>query len=268
MQRVKISNQSPLRILIYGKPGSGKTTLAGTAGLDERSAPVLWLDAGGNPISLSRLKAARIDVLRLTAVSDLAAVYNWVAQGQQAKDIFALENRLTPPYRTIVFDGITHIQRLSFDAIMNNENIAPGVIPAKPAWGHYRSVLAQMIVIASKFYTLPIHMIMTALEHPDQRRLDATDPESVYIYNEPMLSGQTVAELPGWALNVGRIALAASYTDKIIKAVKAEAHQPIIQFAPTRYIDAKDQHGLGDYIANPSIKRFLDTIEANAGTTA
>lgn len=264
MQRVKISLRSPLRLLIYGKPGAGKTTLAGTAGLDERSAPVLWLDAGGNPISLSKLKNARIDVLRIAAVSDLANVYNWVVEGQPANHIFAKENRLTSGYKTVVLDGITHTQRLSMDAITNSEALAPGLTPPKPAWGHYRSVLAQMILIGSKFYTLPLHMIMTALDHPDQRRLDAADPDSVFIYNEPMLSGQSVAELPGWALSVGRMALAASYPDTIVKAVKADARQPIIQFVPTRYVDAKDQHGLGDYIANPTIKKFLDTIEANA----
>lgn len=264
MQRVTISPRSPLRILIYGKPGAGKTTLAGTAGLDERSAPVLWLDAGGNPISLSKLKTPRIDVLRIAAVSDLANVYNWLVEGQPAKHIFAQENRLTPPYKTVVLDGITHTQRLSMDSIIGSEALAPGQTPPKPAWGHYRAVLAQMILIGSKFYTLPLHMIMTALDHPDQRLLDPTDPNSAFIYNEPMLSGQSVAELPGWALSVGRIALAASYPDSIVRQVKAEARQPIIQFVPTRYVDAKDQHGLGDYIANPTIKKFLDTIDERA----
>jgi AAA domain-containing protein len=264
MQRVRISRQSPLRVLIYGKAGAGKTTLAGTAGLDPRSSPVLWLDCGGNPISLAKLRKPAITVMRITAVAELANVYNWLAAGQPAKDYFALENRLTPPYKTVVFDGITHVQRLSFDAILGTENIAPGLTPPVPAWPHYRSSLAQMIVIASKFYTLPLHVIMTALDHPDQRQLDPTDPKTAFIYHEPMLQGQSVDELPGWALSVGRIALAASYIDRIVREVKAEAHQPIIQFVPTRYVDAKDQLGLGDYIANPTVKRFLDTIEANA----
>lgn len=264
MQRVKISPLSPLRLLIYGKPGARKTTLAATAGLDERTAPVLWLDAGGNPISISRLKGARIDVLRIGAVSDLAAVYNWFAANQPAKDVFALENRLTPPYKTLVFDGITHIQRLSFDAITNSENVAPGLIPPKPEWAHYRSVLSQMIVIASKFYTLPINVIMTALEHPDQRFLIPGDQSTQFIYTEPMLSGQTVSELPGWALNVGHMMIAASYDPRIVRAIKADDNDVIVQFKPTRYVDAKDQHRLGDYIANPTITKFLDIIEANA----
>jgi len=264
MQRVKISLLLPLRVLIYGKPGAGKTTLAGTAGLDERSAPVLWLDCGGNPSVLAKLKGARIDVLRITQVRELENVYNWLAEGQPAKHIFAQENALKPPYRTIVFDGITQVQRLSFDMVMGTEAQAPGTLAPKPAWTHYRAVLSQMIVIASRFYTLPLHIIMTAFDHPDMRQLDPTDDKTAFTYHEPMLQGQSVDELPGWALSVGRLALAASYTDIIVKSVKAEAHQPIIQFKPTRYIDAKDQHGLGDYIANPTIKRFLDTIETNA----
>lgn len=264
MQRVKISPVSPLRLLIYGKPGVGKTTLAGTAGTDARSAPVLWLDAGGNPISLSRFKAPRIDVLRIAAVSDLVEIYNWLAAGQDAKAFFAVENRLAPPYKTIVFDGITHIQRLSFDAIMNTQNIAPGMVPPVPAWPHFRSALGQMIVIASKFYTLPIHVIVTALDHPDQRLRDPDDKQSTYIFHEPMLQGQSVDEFPGWALSVGRMALASTYTDVIVKQTKAELHQPIIQFKPSRYVDAKDQHNLGDYFANPTIGKFLDIIDSRA----
>lgn len=264
MQRIKLSKRSRLKLLIYGKPGKGKTTFAATAGLDDRTAPVLWIDAGGNPIVITRLKDARIDVLQIDALGDLTAIYTWLKAGQPAKNAFALENGLTPPYKTIVFDGISHMQRLSFDAIMNTGDLAPGLIPPKPEWTHYRSVLGQMIGIASKFYTLPLHVIVTALEHPDPRFLIPGQTNSQYIYYEPLLAGQSVDEFPGWALNVGRVALTSTYDDMVIKDLKADGTYNILQFLATRYVDAKDQHDFGPYHANPSVRKLLDIMDAKS----
>lgn len=277
MRKVTLSARSHLRLLIYGKPGKGKTYFAGTAAKDERTAPVLWIDAGGNPISLTHLglKAddTRLTLLAIDKLSDLADVYNWLrgvngAPAQDPKHIYALENNLKPPYRTIVFDGITHMQRLSFDAIMQSEDLAPGLMPPKPAWQHYRSVLGQMIGIASKFYTLRMHVVVTALEHPEPRYLVPGDASTAYTYYEPLLAGQSVDEFPGWSLNVGRMALAASYDEQTIAANNARDAYSMLQFKATRYVDAKDQHNFGPYHADPTITKLLNIMDAKAPPAA
>jgi hypothetical protein len=273
MRKVTLSARSPLRLLVYGKPGKGKTRFAGTAATDERSAPVLWVDAGGNPITLTHLglKAddPRVTLLAIEKLSDLAEIYNWLrgtngAPAQDPRHIYALENGLKPPYRTLVFDGITHMQRLSFDAIMKTEDLSPGLTPPKPEWGHYRSVLGQMIGIASKFYTLRMHVIVTALEHPEMRFLVPGDNQTAYTYYEPLLAGQSVDEFPGWALNVGRMALASTYPEQVITANNARDAYSMLQFQATRYVDAKDQHNFGPYHADPSVKKLLDIMDAKA----
>jgi len=268
MRRVLLSPRSRLRLLIYGKPGSGKTTFAGSAAKDDRTSPVLWIDAGGNPIVLTRIGLTaddpRITVLAIDKLSELADIYKWFKAGQPANDIVALENSLTPPYKTLVFDGITHLQRLSFDAIMNTGDLAPGLVPPKPEWGHYRSVLGQMIGIASKYYTLPIHVIVTALEHPEQRFLVPGESSTQYVFREPLLAGQSVDEFPGWALNVGRMALTSTYEDKVIRANKAEDSYSLLQFKATRFVDAKDQHNFGPFHADPTIKKLLDIMDEKA----
>lgn len=266
MRQVVLSGRSPLKLLIYGKPGKGKTTFAGSAALDPRTAPVLWIDAGGNTISLTRLGIfegdPRLKPLALEKLSDLAECYRWFREGQKPQDVYALENGLTPPYRTLVFDGITQMQRLSFDAIMKTEDLSPGLIPPKPEWGHYRSVLGQMIGIASKFYTLRLHVIVTALEHPEPRYLTPGDNQSAYTYYEPLLAGQSVDEFPSWALNVGRIALSSTYDDMTVAANNARDTFSMIQFKATRYVDAKDQHNFGPYHADPTITKLLDIMDA------
>jgi hypothetical protein len=268
MRQVILSPRSRLRLLIYGRAGSGKTTFAGSAAKDERTAPVLWLDAGGNPIVLTRLSLTaddlRLKILGVDQLSELAAIYNWFRDGQDPKNIVALENGLKPPYKTLVFDGITHLQRLSFDAIMGTGDLAPGLIPPKPEWGHYRSVLGQMIGIASKYYTLPLHIIVTALEHPEQRFLVPGESSTQYIFREPLLAGQSVDEFPGWALNVGRMALTSTYEDKVIKANGAADSYSLLQFKATRFVDAKDQHNFGPFHADPTVKKLLDIMDAKA----
>lgn len=268
MKPVALSARSRLRLLIYGKPGSAKTTFAATAAKDQRTAPVLWIDAGGNPISITRLGLTagdpRIAVLAAERLADLADVYKWLSEGQNPNALIAKENGLIPPYRTIVFDGITQLQRLSFDAIMGTETLLPGLMPPKPEWGHYRSVLGQMIGIASYYYTLPMHVIVTALEHPDQRFLIPGDSKTQYVHYEPLLAGQSIDEFPGWALNVGRLALATTYDDVTIKANKADNAYSLMQFKATRFVTAKDQHNFGPYHADPSVTKLLDIMDTNS----
>ena len=263
MKSLKLTKRSRLRLLIYGKPGQGKTTLAGTATLDDRTAPVLWLDCGGNPIVLSRLKNPRVSLLQIDQPSDMAVVYKWIKGGQQPNAMLAVEHELTPPYKTIVFDGITGIQWQNFNIAQGITDLAPGEYVPPPEWGHYRSVLAQMVMIAAKFYTLPMHIIFTALEHPEQRFIVPGESKTQYIYREPALAGQSVDQFPGWALNVGRLALVSTYDPKTQKeAGAADKDYNILQFKPTLYVDAKDQHGFGPYHVNPTIRKLLDIMDA------
>lgn len=279
MQRVKIDPRSKLRVLVYGKPGSGKTTFAATAALDPRTSPVLWVDAGGNPISIAHtfnragkaIDETAIAVLKLDRIEELTEVYAWLANGQP-EDAFAKSNGLTPGFKTIVFDGFTQIQRLSFESVQNTSGIMPGQSAPKPQWTHFRSVLGQMIIVASKFYTLPLHVIATALEDTDVRYRTQGDPETQYNYYQPLFSGQTLHELPAWALNVGRMTHIGA-TDRTTVAKHfggrglAEA-RTVVQFERTEYVDAKNQHGIADYHVNPNVTAMIEEIYAKAPKAA
>lgn len=279
MQRVRIDPRSKLRVLVYGKPGSGKTTFAATAALDPRTTPVLWIDAGGNPISIAHTFAragmpideTKVTVLRMDAITDLTDIYAWLAAGQP-EDAFAKNANIQSGYKTVVFDGFTHIQRLSFENVQNTANLMPGQNAPKPQWTHFRSVLGQMIIIASKFYTLPLHIIATALEDTDIKYRTPGNPDTQYNYYQPLFSGQTLHELPAWALNVGRMthigAFDRSMTGRLPDPRELNSAKTIVQFERTEYVDAKNQHGIADFYVNPAITAFLDAIYAKAPSKA
>ncbi len=259
-----------LRILAYGKPGSGKTTFLGSACDDDRTWPVLHVDVSGNPESLVKRPSTSKDakmptVLRLQKLSELNAIYDFFATGQPSNHVLCTKLGIKPSFKTLVFDGITAIQRKSFALVLAQENLKPGDIPAKAEWPVYRSVLSQMLNIATAFFQelRGIHVLVSCLEHTDMR----TEPTSgrQYEYAEPGLQGQAVTELPGEALCVMRFATKHSLAPEIGKRLTAK--YTVAQLNETRYVYAKDQHhfqtisvGEANYIADPTVSILLDQL--------
>lgn len=260
---LRAANQT-LRLLAYGVPGSGKTTFTGTAALDDRTSPVMHVDCSGNPESLLK-QTQQGDVFTLDALSELNAIYDWLSKGQPAAHEMVTRVGAQPGYRTLVFDGITAIQRKSFDLVMGAETTKPGNVEVKADWVHYRGVLAQMLRIATLFLHMPkMHVIVTALEKPEKRYVLPGDEKTAYWYIEPALQGQSQIELPGEALTVMRFAHHTQMPPEIAKDFEKTTNglYCITQLQPSKTVYAKDQHGFNArYLANPTVSALLDRLE-------
>lgn len=251
-----------LKILLYGQAGSTKTRTSGTACFDARTAPVLWLDNGGNPVSIRRYETLP-DFIGITKLADYNPIYEWLIAGQPKDHILVKEFNLHPPYKTLVIDGVTGTQRLSFGVVLGATNQGPSDIPPGMEFKHHGQVLRQMTVFGeSFFYKLNMHVIMTALESEKQ-----DDRVGGFRYG-PLLWGQSAGELPGQATAVARMMHVERVDAKTKIAIRdvPEKVDSVAIFRPGPNYVAKDQYGgLPDIMYNPTVTKMLDAIGIVAG---
>src|SRR5258708_16502461 len=95
MNITKPGESTHLKALIFGPYGSGKTHFLGSAQLDERTSPAIYLDFEGGEQTLAGLD---IDMVKVRTWEDFNEVYSALAAGEGG-------------YRTILLDSLseTHV---------------------------------------------------------------------------------------------------------------------------------------------------------------
>lgn len=139
-------------IVIYGKPGVGKTELASQAADSPHGAPVLYLNLEGGAWSLShRDDITIVDILTFRQ-------FVTVAQG--------LFRARTLSYKSIIIDSTSELQAMSVVEILGaGGGILGTSLMTQQNWG---KSTADMLMIARGFHDLArrtgTHVIFTALE--------------------------------------------------------------------------------------------------------
>ncbi len=258
--RVQPSKEKFLKVLLYGQPGSTKTRTAATAALDSRMAPVLMLEQGGNPLSI-RDYPQLPDIIHVEHLEEYNPFYEWLAAGQPADHYVAKRFELKPPYRTLIIDSITEVQRFSFRLVTGNSKTGPGTIPQSTEIQHFNKVLGQMVTFANLFFSLPMHVILTSLEREDRDEATGT------IMYKPLLWGQSGSEVAGYAYLVARLVHRAKLQGKELRMVEDAITDDTVSvalFRPSGKYVAKDQYGcMGAYMADPTMTKMLDLLEAS-----
>lgn len=250
-----IPNTAYLRILLEGRSGATKTRTAYSATLDPRAQSVLAIDAGGQPRSIADYRPEP-NIISVESVADLTRIYNWLRRGQPAGDSLVREMELTPPYRTLIIDGFTEIQRLVIAGITGDAmKGAPDVSKERSM---YNTILAQTMGIAQAYYSLPMHVIGTVLEGERQ------EGENGPTFYRPLMVGQSREQLASYAEIVGRMMHIDRVSGAVRKAIDAEVTPDTISvavFKSNPRHDAKDQTGrLDDIIIDPTISKVMDLL--------
>lgn len=163
-------------ILIYGDSGTGKTTLAGSADAVPSMRPVLFIDVEGGTNSL-RHTYPEVSTVRVKTWKEMQALYNALYEGNH-------------PYRTVVLDSLTEIQKFNMYGIMNDlAQKRPDLDPDIPGMREWGKNLEQLRRMVRGFRDLPMHTIFTALKRDDK------DAKTGITTMKPSLSGKLADEV-------------------------------------------------------------------------
>lgn len=182
--------RAPVNVLLYGAPGTGKTTFAASC-----PGPTLFFDVDGglrsitstkNPEKAKIFTELSIDPAQIFyfPIRSLADLFNRIEQ--VSNEFRADSNR----YGTIALDTLTELQRVLIEDILRSQN------RATPQLQDWNVVLLQMQRIVRAIKALPCHSVFLAHEQTKDGRI------------VPALSGQILTELPAYMDEVWRYVVA------------------------------------------------------------
>jgi len=164
------------KMLIYGKPGSGKTTLAASASKVAAMCPVIHLSTD----------AAEAETLRVVAPDVVRMQIDKFDQFWDVRDALEAQCKSTagPYFKTWIIDTGTEAQKTSMRDIMNTLMVKgrPGggeVNPDVPSQREWGQSISEMRRLVRGFRDLPVNFIMCCheAESRDNRGVNWIKPD-------------------------------------------------------------------------------------------
>jgi hypothetical protein len=256
-----------LTLLLYAIPGGGKTWFAASAEHCERTAPALLVSAAGNPQSI-RWWERKPDTIVINELEDLNGIYDFFAAGQPTDKGIVDRLKLRPPYKTLIVDGMTELQRYTLALAGGYSQLPIGkqgrqlqIQEFNPVLEHTTRMARLFFGLADKANKVPVHVIITSLEW---EKLNVKDQTTTI---KPLLWGSGGTETAGYALAVGRVRAASHLPAGTLKNLRmTRDNSSVVFWRPQPLVVAKDQYGgrLGDYIVDPTIQKVVDLVYGKA----
>jgi hypothetical protein len=172
-------SEALINMIIYAESGTGKTILAGSSDAVAEMSPVLIADVEGGTFSL-RAFYPNVKSVRIKSWDDIATLYNELRRGDH-------------PFKTIVIDSLTELQKVSMTTIMaeviKHDADRDPEVPSVREWGKNAEQIRRVV---RAFRDLPMNTIFTALVADDK------DPKSGKTTYRPSLPGKLAKEVPGY----------------------------------------------------------------------
>ena len=248
--------QDPLKLIVFGPTGHGKTTLLASATKikDQRLTPTLLLDfeAGVqsikslvNYVSLEDLATGKIkpssekvDVVKIKSWGNFDIVYEYLATNEDN------------PYKSVALDSLSEMNYLNLTNIVDiGVQANPRHDPDVAYQDDYLKSSAQMRKLIRYFRDLPMHVFFSA----GVRQI--VDPRTKRTQYQPSLVGQLTLEVPGLLVIIGYLAIVTEVKEGQKVQYRALFTQPAEGFIAK---DRTEGGKLGGMVIEPTLPKILD----------
>ena len=240
--------QYKLKMLVYGPPGVGKTSLLATAGLHKLTSPILLVNVEGGMLSVAESGALGLpevpDVVDLESFEHLDNIFWFLAKGDH-------------PYKSVGIDSLSELQMVNLEGIVKKQlGLASGSGKSRKSlddiWqDDYGTSTQQLRRIVRRFRDLPMHVLFSCHDGSSQ---DRDKVETVH----PMLTPKLRAAVMGYMDIIGYM-----YMEAESNPDGGETLTRKLLCRPYGKWQAKDRspgQKLGTVIDDPSMESIINHI--------
>lgn len=239
-----------LKMIVYGQPGVGKTSLLATAGLHKLTAPILLINIEGGMLSVADSSVLGLkeppDIVDLKGFKHLESIFWYLAKGDH-------------PYKSVGIDSLSELQMVNLESIVGQMIGKVGRSGARresldDIWQEdYGTSTQQLRRVVRQFRDLPMHVFFSC---HDSSSMDKDKNETVH----PALTPKLRSSVMGYMDVIGYL-----YVDSEVATEEENGDQTSRRLLCRPYGKwvAKDRspgQRLGLMVEQPTIPKIVDLI--------